>query len=89
MLLQVLGGDQSALPRDTEPASKQAPDGGIPWPLIAIVIFWLVFGRSLWPLFFLSGWGGGRFGGFSGGSSSGGFSGGGGSFGGGGASGRW
>ena len=56
--------------------------------VIAIIVIWLVFGRFLWPLFFLGGgWGGGRWGG--GGWSGGGGFGGGGSFGGGGASGHW
>jgi uncharacterized protein len=68
--------------------------------VIAIIIIWIVFGRFLWPLFFLGGgggrWGGGSYGGGFGGGGfggggfgGGGFSGGGGSFGGGGASGHW
>jgi uncharacterized protein len=67
---------------------------GFHLPILLIVfLVWIVFGRFLWPLFFLGGmggrggWGGGGFGG--GGFGGGGFSGGGGSFGGGGASGNW
>ena len=70
--------------------------------VIAIIVIWLVFGRFLWPLLFMGGFGGGRWGGggfggggfggggFGGGGfGGGGFGGGGGSFGGGGASGHW
>lgn len=91
-LLRVLGGDASALPQqDVQP---QSDDGGGIAPFLVILLLWVVFGRFLWPLFFLGafgGRGGGGFGGgFSGGGfSGGGFSGGGGSFGGGGASGSW
>jgi uncharacterized protein len=96
VLLKVLGGDASALPRESEePRSERGPFGKIPVVLILIVL-WIVFGRFFWPLFFLGGLGrrsyGGYYGGFGGGNfggGSGGFSGGGGSFGGGGASGHW
>lgn len=93
-VLHTIGGaklDASPQPVDAQDAPSHG--GHIPIFLIVIVL-WLVFGRFLWPLFFLGGLGGGR-GGFGGGSwggggfSGGGFSGGGGSFGGGGASGSW
>lgn len=95
-LLKVLGGDLSALPQSMP--HRQHGNGPGFGTVIVIILFWLVFGRFLWPLFFLGGLGGGfgRGGGFGGGfggggfgSSGGGFSGGGGSFGGGGASGSW
>jgi len=95
-VLRTLGGKPSGAENIPEPqAQDQSSGGGIPILLIVIVV-WLVFGRWLWPLFFLGGigrggWGGGfGGGGFSGGGfGGGGFSGGGGSFGGGGASGHW
>lgn len=99
-LLRVLGGDASALPQKIEQQGQDENSGGGGIPIfVAIFLIWVVFGRFLWPLFFLGGFGG-RIGGFGGGgfssggfsgggSSPGGFSGGGGSFGGGGASGRW
>ncbi len=89
-LLRVLGGDVSALPQQGE-QSDQGEDrsGGGIGLFVALFLIWIIFGRFLWPLLFLGGFGG-RVGGFGGGGfSSGGFSGGGGSFGGGGASGRW
>jgi uncharacterized protein len=101
-ILNVLGVDtkdvDQYLPQETD--TGQQDDGGGVVPLILGAIFvWIVFGRFLWPLFFLGGFGG-RGGGFggggfggggfgSGGFGGGGFSGGGGSFGGGGASGSW
>lgn len=96
ILLRVLGGDASALPQEAQ-QPQQDNDGGGFGTIVAVVLIWLVFGRFLWPLFFLGalggrrgGFGGGFGGGFSGGGfSGGGFSGGGGSFGGGGASGSW
>lgn len=94
-ILKVLGVETSDVskvlsPPLAEPVRDSDEVGGIPIIFIVIVI-WIVFGRFMWPLFFLGGrggrWGGG---GFSGGNfGGGGFSGGGGSFGGGGASGRW
>jgi uncharacterized protein len=96
-MLQVLGGKPSNLDQlpQTQPEMQQnGHHGGIPIFLI-VIILWVVFGRFLWPLFFLGGmmggrggWGGG-FGGGGFGGGGGGFSGGGGSFGGGGASGSW
>lgn len=100
-ILRTLGGKPSGA--DSVPtAMEEAPSdqgGGI--PIVAILILLFVFGRFLWPLFFIGGmgggfggrgggfggWGGGGFGG--GGFGGGGFSGGGGSSGGGGASGSW
>jgi len=96
-VLRTLGGKPSGAENVPQPqAQDHSSGGGIPIILIVIVL-WLVFGRWLWPLFFLGGigrggFGGGGFGGggWSGGSfGGGGFSGGGGSFGGGGASGHW
>ncbi|MEI9992698.1 MAG: TPM domain-containing protein [Rhizomicrobium sp.] len=97
--LQALGGKPSTSPpQDFQSLQRDASDdggGGFHIPIIVIIIvLWLVFGRFLWPLFFLGGLGGGRGGGWGGGGgwsggSGGGFSGGGGSFGGGGASGHW
>jgi len=96
-ILKVIGGatltpeqDDSAPAGDNHHGSRNIP------VIFIIVILWIVFGRFLWPLFFLGGmfggrggWGGGGFGGGSWGGGGGGFSGGGGSFGGGGASGSW
>lgn len=99
-ILKAIGG-ATINPNDYEPQTAGAPHGsgggGIPM-IIIVVLFWLVFGRFLWPLFLVNmfgggrgGWGGGGFGGGFGGGGfgGGGFSGGGGSFGGGGASGGW
>jgi uncharacterized protein len=97
-VLHAIGGaklDTSPLPVQTQDDSGRQ---GFHIPIFLIIILlWIVFGRFLWPLFFLGGlggfggrrggWGGGGFGG--GGFGGGGFSGGGGSFGGGGASGGW
>ncbi|HEX3430223.1 MAG TPA: TPM domain-containing protein [Rhizomicrobium sp.] len=95
-IIKVLGGVHLA-PEQGQSASggdQESGHGGIPWNIIVLVLFWLVFGRFLWPLLFLGGFGsrgyGGGSGGFGGGGfGGGGFSGGGGSFGGGGASGSW
>ena len=100
--LQALGGKPSTSPpEDFQSLQRDTSDdssGGFHIPIIVIIIIlWLVFGRFLWPLFFLGGlggggrggWGGGGWGGGGGGFGGGGFSGGGGSFGGGGASGHW
>jgi uncharacterized protein len=94
-VLHAIGGaNLNASPQPVETQDDGGHSGGhIPIFLIVIII-WVVFGRFLWPLFFLGGIGGGR-GGFGGGGfggggfGGGGFSGGGGSFGGGGASGSW
>jgi uncharacterized protein len=99
-VLQLLGG--VALSPSQYPSSDQEQgDGALAWGGVLVFLFiWLVFGRFLWPLFFLGGfggrgygggWGGGYGGGGFGGGGfgGGGFSGGGGSFGGGGASGSW
>ena len=92
---------QQAQVDQSDDDSDSGSHGGGLGVVIAIIIIWIVFGRFLWPLFFLGGgWGGGRGGGFGGGGfggggfggggfGGGGFSGGGGSFGGGGASGHW
>lgn len=96
-VLQLLGGVTLTPPQysDDDQDQGQQSRHGFPWGFIVLILFWLVFGRFLWPLLFLGGlggmgrqggWGGGGFGGGFGG---GGFSGGGGSFGGGGASGSW
>ncbi len=96
-VLHAIGGaNLNASPQPVEMQGRHS-GGHIPIFLI-IIIIWIVFGRFLWPLFFLGGigggFGGGR-GGFGGGGfggggfGGGGFSGGGGSFGGGGASGSW
>ena len=91
-VLQMLGGVTLSPPQYSD--DTQSGGSHFPWFIIVILI-WVVFGRFLWPLFFLGalgsgrrygGWGGGFGGGGFGG---GGFSGGGGSFGGGGASGSW
>jgi len=93
-VLRTIGGKPTGAENIPEPRRHEQgiPIGGIPF-IILLIIFWAVFGRHLWPLFFLGGFGGGRggFGGsdWGGGSGGGGFSGGGGSFGGGGASGNW
>jgi len=93
-VLRTIGGKPTGAENIPEPRRHEQgiPIGGIPF-IILLIIFWAVFGRHLWPLFFLGGFGGGRggFGGsdWGGGSGGGGFSGGGGSFGGGGASGSW
>lgn len=104
-ILQVLGVEtkdvdqvlsQQATADQADQDDGQQHGGGLA-VIIAIFVIWLVFGRFLWPLFFLGGLGGGgwRGGGFGGGGfggggfGGGGFSGGGGSFGGGGASGSW
>jgi uncharacterized protein len=100
-ILKVIGGATIAPMSDTE---TQSGDGG-GWsgdhiPIIFLIfMLWIVFGRFLWPLFFVGGlggfgggrggYGGGGFGGGGFGGGGGGFSGGGGSFGGGGASGSW
>jgi uncharacterized protein len=94
-VLRTLGGNPTGAEAIPEPRrhGEDSPLGGI--PIFLIIIFLVVFGRHLWPLFFLGGLGGGRggwgggSGGWGGGSGGGGFSGGGGSFGGGGASGSW
>jgi len=94
-ILQVLGVEtkdvQQVLSEQAQPQSND-DTGGFPIFLV-IVVIWIVFGRFLWPLLFLGGFGGRRGGwggGFGGGGfGGGGFSGGGGSFGGGGASGSW
>jgi uncharacterized protein len=95
-VLQALGGKPTGIGSIPQPESRSGGHGGIPI-FVIIIILWVVFGRFLWPLFFLGGifGGGGRGGGFGGGfgggsfGGGGGFSGGGGSFGGGGASGSW
>jgi uncharacterized protein len=93
-VLHAIGGaNLNASPQPVETQDEGRHSGGhIPIFLI-IIIIWIVFGRFLWPLFFLGGIGGGfggSRGGFGGGGfGGGGFSGGGGSFGGGGASGSW
>ncbi len=97
-VLRALGGKPSGtenIPQPRAPAHGGSPFGGVPF-FVLLIIFWAVFGRFLWPLFFLGGfggfggWGGGGFGGGGGWSGGGGgFSGGGGSFGGGGASSSW
>ena len=99
-ILRTIGG-ATITPGQADLSPPQDGGGGGQIPIFLIVfLLWIVFGRFLWPLFFLGGfgggrggpWGGGGFsgGGFSGGGfSGGGFSGGGGSFGGGGASGGW
>jgi uncharacterized protein len=90
--LHAIGGAKlDASPQPVETPDDEGRQGfHIPWFLI-IILIWIVFGRFLWPLFFLGGFGGfgGRGGWGGGGFSGGGFSGGGGSFGGGGASGSW
>jgi uncharacterized protein len=91
-ILQALGGKPTGVESIPQP-ERQSGGGGIPI-FVIIIILWVVFGRFLWPLFFLGGIGrgggfGGGFGGGSFGGGGGGFSGGGGSFGGGGASGSW
>lgn len=94
-VLRTLGGKPSGAENVPQPQADEgggSPLGGIPF-IVLLIIFWVVFGRFLWPLFLLGGIGrGGGFGGGSGGgwgSGGGGFSGGGGSFGGGGASSSW
>lgn len=95
-VLRGLGGKPSGtenIPQPHASSGRDSPLGGIPF-FFLLIIFWVVFGRFLWPLFFLGGigrggWGGGGFGGGGGWSGGGGFSGGGGSFGGGGASSSW
>jgi uncharacterized protein len=94
-VLRTIGGNPTGAESIPKPEKHGgSPFGGIPF-IVLLIIFWVVFGRFLWPLFLLGGLGGGRgggFGGFGGGSGGfggGGFSGGGGSFGGGGASGSW
>jgi uncharacterized protein len=99
-VLQLLGGVTLTPPPQYADNGQDQQDshGGFPWGFIVLILVWLVFGRFLWPLLFLGGfggggrggWGGGGFGGGGfGGSGGGGFSGGGGGFGGGGASGSW
>jgi len=91
-VLQLLGGVTLSPPQYSDTDEDGRSHGGFPWGFVVMILFWLVFGRFLWPLLFLGGLGGGRggFGGFGGGGfGGGGFSGGGGSFGGGGASGHW
>ena len=94
-VLRTIGGNPTGAESIPKPEKHSgSPFGGVPF-FVLLIIFWVVFGRFLWPLFLLGGLGGGRgggFGGFGGGSGGfggGGFSGGGGSFGGGGASGSW
>jgi uncharacterized protein len=98
-ILQVLGVETKDVDQVLSQQAQPQPNddtGGFPI-VIVLVVIWLVFGRFLWPLLFLGGFGGrrGGFGGFGGGGfggggfGGGGFSGGGGSFGGGGASGSW
>lgn len=95
-VLRTIGGKPTGAENIPEPQKQNdGPFGHIPF-IVLLIIFWVVFGRRLWPLFFLgsvlggSGRGGGwGDGGGWGGGSGGGFSGGGGSFGGGGASGSW
>ena len=93
-VLRTLGGKPTGAESIPEPQARGGgnPLGGAAF-LIILVLFWVFFGRHLWPLFLLGGLGGGRgpWGGGGGGwgSGGGGFSGGGGSFGGGGASGNW
>lgn len=94
-VLRTLGGNPTGAEAIAEPRAKEKDDpfGSIAF-IVILIIFWAVFGRHLWPLFFLGGLGGGGggWGGSGGGgwgSGGGGFSGGGGSFGGGGASGNW
>ena len=93
-VLHAIGGANLNASPEPVPAQEQQHQGShFPFFLV-IILIWIVFGRFLWPLFFLGGMGGGR-GGFGGGGfggggfGGGGFSGGGGSFGGGGASGSW
>jgi uncharacterized protein len=102
-VLQLLGGVTLTPPSYADDEQDQHQSHGFPLGFIVIILIWVVFGRFLWPLFFLNalgggrrgGWGGGIGGGFGGGGfggggfGGGGFSGGGGSFGGGGASGSW
>jgi uncharacterized protein len=100
-LIAATRGEYKAEP--TRPAGGRR-GGTIPWPLIFILVFFVLpalFGRRRRRYWYMGGggWGGGGFGGFGGGwggggfggggGGGGGFSGGGGSFGGGGASGRW
>lgn len=92
-VLRTLGGKPSGAENIPQPQASRdggSPLGGIPF-IVLLIIFWVVFGRFLWPLFLLGGIGRGGFGGGGGGwgSGGGGFSGGGGSFGGGGASSSW
>jgi uncharacterized protein len=94
-ILQVLGVETKDVDQVLSQQAQPQPNdntGGFPIFLV-IVVIWIVFGRFLWPLLFMGGFGGlrgGFGGGFGGGGfGSGGFSGGGGSFGGGGASGSW
>jgi uncharacterized protein len=94
-VLRTLGGKPTGAESIAQPHERRggSPLGGIPFFVIAIII-WVVFGRFLWPLLLIGGIGrgggfGGGFGGGGWGSGGGGFSGGGGSFGGGGASGHW
>jgi uncharacterized protein len=95
-VLRTLGGKPSGAENIPQPQASSdggSSFGGIPF-FVLLIIFWVVFGRFLWPLFLLGGIGRGGFGGGWGGggggwSGGGGFSGGGGSFGGGGASSSW
>jgi uncharacterized protein len=94
-VLHAIGGaNLNASPQPVETQGDERHSGGHFPIFLIIIIIWIVFGRFLWPLFFLGGLSGGR-GGFGGGGfggggfGGGGFSGGGGSFGGGGASGSW
>lgn len=93
-VLRTIGGKPTGAESVPEPQPKDhgSPLGGVPF-IVLLIIFWVVFGRFLWPLFLLGGLGGGGRGGWGGGggwgSGGGGFSGGGGSFGGGGSSGNW
>lgn len=94
-VLRTAGGNPTGAEAVPAPRSDE---GGSPLSvpfIILLIVFWVVFGRHLWPLLFLgSVLGGGRGGGWGGGGGGwggggGGFSGGGGSFGGGGSSGSW
>lgn len=104
-ILQVLGVStqdaQKVLSEQAAQPEQQQNDDDHPiLTIVWIIMLWLVLGRFLWPLLFLTGIGRGSGqyfgtgglgggGGFGGGFGGGGFSGGGGSFGGGGASGGW
>lgn len=93
-VLRTLGGNPTGAESIPQPQQGDGSPDGMGFIILMIIAF-LIFGRRLWPLFFLgSMMGGGRDGGWGsgggfGGGSGGGFSGGGGSFGGGGASGSW
>jgi uncharacterized protein len=92
-IVEQLSIDRGVAVQRAQQAAAQASDAGaeVPWwVVIAIILFFVFFGRGWLPWFILGnlaggGWRGGGGGGWGGG----GFSGGGGSFGGGGASGSW